>query len=96
MNNHGDASTRYDILILAGDYSNTSATGPNFQYNDVGTFDLHLTGANVPDSIGVGDNLHIVATVDEFDRESCLFVLEPVSTPNAVDRLADEHVVLRE
>lgn len=80
MNNHVDASTRYDILILAGDYGNTSPTGPNFQYNDVGTFDLHLTGATAPDSISVGDNLRIVATVNEFDRDSCLFVLEPVST----------------
>jgi hypothetical protein len=43
-------------------------------------YDLHLTGANIPDSIGVGDNLRVVARVGEFNPDSLLFFLEPIST----------------
>jgi len=79
MNNHGDYNTRYDILILAGDYSETSQTGPNFQFNDVSiVYDLHLTGSNIPDTLGVGQNLHIIAQVGSY--RDPLFLLEPIST----------------
>jgi hypothetical protein len=81
MNNHGDYKTRYDILIGAGNYSATSMTGPNFQFKDVNIVtDLHLTGSNIPDGIGKGDNLHLIARVDGFNRAQGLFFLKPVST----------------
>lgn len=81
MANHNEYQTRYDILISAGDFSETRSTGPNFQFRDVNTtYDLHLTGANIPDSIGVRDNLHLVARVGDFDPEKLLFYLEPIST----------------
>ncbi len=81
MANHGGYETRYDILIGAGDFSETTMTGPNFQFRDVNTtYDLHLTGSNVPDFIGPGDNLHIVAEIVEYNSMSQLFFLEPVST----------------
>ena len=80
MNSHDGASTRYDILIGAGDFSETSAAGPAFQFRDVNTTsDLHYTG-NMPDTIGVGTNLHVTAQVDEYEPSSCLFLLEPVET----------------
>ncbi len=81
MANHGDYETRYDILIGAGDFSETTMTGPNFQFRDVNTtYDLHLKGSNVPDFIGRGDNLRVVAEVVDYDSNSQLFFLEPVST----------------
>ena len=78
---HDGATTRYDILINQGDFSeDVAAPGPNFQFRDVNTtFDLHYSGA-VPDSIGVGTNIHVVATVDEFVAQQCLFLLEPAET----------------
>ncbi|WP_427286793.1 DUF4839 domain-containing protein [Bacillus tropicus] len=77
---HGDAKTRYDILIGAGDYSPTSATGPNFQFRDENTInDLHWTGS-VPDTIDVGTNLSVTAEVDRYEERSCLILLEPVTT----------------
>lgn len=80
MNSHDGASTRYDILIGVGDYSETSASGPAFQFRDVNTtIDLHYTG-NMPDTIGVGTNLHITARIDEYEPNSCLFLLGPVET----------------
>ena len=80
MNSHDGASTRYDILIGAGDFSETSASGPAFQFRDVNTTsDLHYTG-DMPDTIGVGANLHVIAQIDEYEPHSCLFLLEPVET----------------
>ncbi len=82
MNSHDNAKTRFDILINTGDFSETTARpGPQFQFRDVSaTYDLHLTGASIPDMIGVGDNLRVTAQVDEFVPQQCLFLLNPVST----------------
>lgn len=81
MNPHDGYTTRYDILISAGDYSETQwFGGPNFQFRDVNAMnDLNLTGS-VPDSIGVGNNLHVVARVGAYEPDTTLFLLEPVTT----------------
>lgn len=77
---HGDATTRYDILIGGGDFSETSAWGPAFQFRDVNTTnDMHWVGA-VPDSVGVGTNLAVTAEIDRYEENSCLLLIEPVST----------------
>ena len=72
--------TRFEFLIYAGDYSTTSAHGPSFKFSDVAYHDLHLTGANIPDSIGTGQNLHIVAEILEYNSTKELFYLKPVTT----------------
>ncbi|WP_220036636.1 DUF4839 domain-containing protein [Curtobacterium sp. MCBD17_008] len=77
---HDGAKTRYDILVGAGDFSETSAPGPAFQFNDVNTtYDMHYTG-ETPDGIGVGTNLAITAEVREYNADQCLFHLQPVET----------------
>jgi hypothetical protein len=78
--NHGDAESRFDILVLAGDFSETGGSGPNFQFRDVAGVDLNFTGADVPDGVRPGDNVHIVATVEEFLSDQCLLLLDPVAT----------------
>jgi len=75
---HGDNVTRYDVLV-SGDPTNMTA-GPEFQFRDVGMFDLHLTGPNVPDFIGAGNHVHVVAKVGVFESDHCLFLLDPLST----------------
>lgn len=80
MDNHGDYDTRYDLLLYAGDFDESSAVGPAFQFRNVGISDLNLTGPNVPDSIGPGDNITIIAKVEEFEGRSCLLLIDPVST----------------
>lgn len=80
LNPHGDYKTRYDILIGAGDFSATSARGPAFQFTDVNTVsDLHYA-EDVPDTIGVGTNLTVTATVGEYNPTTCLLQLKPVKT----------------
>ena len=78
---HGNYTTRYDILIGVGDFSETTAVGPFFQYRDVNTVsDLHYADDDSPDTLGVGDNVRITAQVVEYDSAPCQFVLKPVST----------------
>lgn len=79
VNQHGDYKTRFDYLIHTGDYNKTSVSGPSFQFRDVNYLDLHLTGDSVPDALGVGLNIHIIATVGEYNETSGLFQLKPVS-----------------
>jgi len=76
---HGDYTTRYDILVAYGDYSETrSYGGPNFQLRDVSAADLHLQD-KTRDSVRVGDNIRITARVGAFEAESLLFTLDPTS-----------------
>ena len=80
IGSHDGATTRYDTLIGAGDFSETSAPGPAFQFRDVNTTsDLRFVGTT-PDTIGVGTNLNVTAEVLNYEASSCLFLLDPVST----------------
>ena len=72
--------TRFDFLIYPGDYNPNSTHGPSFKFSDVAYYDLHLTGNNIPDSIGTGQNLHIVAEIIEYKSIQGLLYLEPVTT----------------
>jgi hypothetical protein len=79
LEHHGDKKTRYDMLILPGDYDENTAIGPYFKFVDVSpVLDLHPTAKNPPDTIKVGDNLHIVARVGEFNEMAGNWELEPV------------------
>lgn len=73
----GDGDTLYRVLIYAGDYSETSAAGPAFQFQNVGNADLPTIGSDL--SAAAGMNVRVVGRVQDFDRGSCLFPLEPVS-----------------
>lgn len=78
---HDGYQTRFDILISGGDFSPTSRSGPNFQFQDVNvTNDLKLKGPGVPDSIGTGQNVRIIARIAGYNPVQELFFLEPVST----------------
>lgn len=62
----------YDILLTAGDYSETEVHGPSFKFDDVSrmTYDTDLS------YLYAGINVHIVAKVEEFDDNTGLFFLE--------------------
>lgn len=80
MASHADYSTRYDILISAGDKVN-AVVGPVFKFESVNTTsDLHWTGSNVPDSVGKGSKLRFTAQVDHYSASQCIFFLDPAST----------------
>ena len=77
--NHKDYKTRYDILVSAGDYDPNHQSGPTFKFEDVGVYDLGLDTLYLEDEIKVGMNVHIVAKVETFNSDSCLFFLDPIS-----------------
>lgn len=76
---HENYNTRFDYLIYGGDYNENSISGPSFQFENVNYSDLHLKGDNVPDTFGIGINIHIVAKIEEYDEKSGLFKLTPVA-----------------
>lgn len=80
MANHGDYDTRYDILVYPGKKGPESTVGPAFKFEDVNVFDLNLTGAKNPDSVGEGDRFRFVAQVVKYNPNQCLLFLAPVST----------------
>ncbi|MET8410306.1 DUF4839 domain-containing protein [Streptomyces sp. NPDC005195] len=80
MAHHGDYDTRYDILLGPGNKGPNTTVGPAFKYEDVNIADLKLTGKKIPATIGEGDQFRFVAQVREFNADSCLFFLDPVST----------------
>jgi hypothetical protein len=80
MAQFGNDKTRFDFLIFAGNFGESSPNSPNFKFENVNFGDLKLTGANIPDHISEGQNLRITAKVKEYKVISCLFFLEPVST----------------
>lgn len=80
MANHDDYDTRYDLLLSAGDYSETTQQGPTFKYEDVNFSDLNVTGPDAPEYVGQGDNLRFTAEVGEFNSDTGIFFLHPVAT----------------
>jgi hypothetical protein len=80
MSNHGDADTRYDILVAPGNKGPNSAVGPAFKLEDVSVFDLKLTGDRIPDAVGEGDRFRFIARVEDYNADQCLFFLQPEST----------------
>lgn len=73
-----DYKTRFNYLICVGNYGKSPARGPQFQFRDVNRYDLKLSGDNIPNRVGEGMNIHVVAEVGEYDRNTGLFELDPV------------------
>lgn len=77
---HGDYETRYDVLINSGDFEKTTEIGtqwgPNLKFEDVSAFDMNPTNT---DTIKMGQNMHIVAKIEEFNPDIGIIFLDPVS-----------------
>lgn len=74
----GDYKTRFDYLIYVGDCDSSPLVGPQFQIKDVNYYELHLTGNNVPNTLGEGLNIHIVAEVGTYNKNTGLFQIDPI------------------
>ena len=62
-------------MVSAGDFDPNSMIGPYFQFENVGYYDLHTD----LDTVSVGLNVHIIATVESYNASNGLFKLKPVS-----------------
>lgn len=67
----------YDLLLSAGDYSDSAQCGPTFKIEDVRSPDVggDAISKTLPDFISTGSNVHIQATVGRYDVEHGLFYL---------------------
>lgn len=74
--NHESYSTRWDVLVLAGDGNAGLSTGPNFRLTDVSIYDMNVLNS---DTLREGDNISITAIVGEYDSAADWLELEPVS-----------------
>lgn len=79
ISRHGKYKTRYDYSVYAGNYGE-DIYGPMFFFENVAYYDFNLIGDYIPDSLVEGTNIHIVAKIVEYDPQSGLFKLDPVST----------------
>ena len=76
---HENYNTRYDILVSSGDYNQDNQIGPIFKFENVNAYDLDLNTLYLESQIEVGKNVRIVAKVEQFDNNTGLFFLDPVS-----------------
>lgn len=92
IDNHENAKTRYDILIYASDYSESDLIGPHFKFEDVGVHDLGIKDLYLPDFVSLGQDVRIIAEVEEFNSATELFMLKPISiTERKKDVSADKN-----
>lgn len=77
LNPHANYKTRYDILIYTGDYPgpDLATPGPAFQFNDIAPTSVFKNFGG--DGVGIGQNMHIKASVREFTKGE-LLILDPV------------------
>lgn len=78
--NSGSYSTRYDILVVYGDYNPNYYTGPTFKFKNVSGFDLGIPAEDPLDSLSTGQNIHIKAVVKNFDPDTAVMLLDPIQT----------------
>ena len=76
LSTHENYTTRFDVLIGAGDYDANHQVGPYFHLTNVNFNDMNVTGG---DSVYTGLNVHVVAEVGNYDSDSELFELDIIS-----------------
>ena len=79
MNNHGNYNSRYDILIGTGDYDENSMIGPGVQFSDVNAHDCGVDKVYLDQYLKIGYNVHIIAEVGEYNSNTGIFHLIPIS-----------------
>jgi len=67
---HGDTQTLEDVLINSGDHSDTSASGPNFEFMGVSKYHL-------PTGLDNGMNVHVIAEIMDYEESPQLLLLQP-------------------
>lgn len=79
---HGNAKTRYDFLVGAGDYvDEDTVSGPPMKIEDVmPRSDLNLADEEALSAIKVGQNIYLIARVEKYDERASLVFLDPLET----------------
>ncbi len=75
--NHEEYTTRFDVLIVGGDYNAERVYGPFFAYENVSFFDMKVSGTDV---VNGGMNFHFTAEIEGFNEEGGYIILDPIET----------------
>ena len=67
----------YDVLLSAGDYSDSEQYGPTFKIEDVRSRDVggDAISKYLPDFMSIGSNVHIRAKVGTYNEDTGIFTL---------------------
>lgn len=66
------SKTRFNVLVLGGDFNSNSASGPNFRFTNI-------SASKLPNGIFQGEQIRIKAKVRTFNENNGLFELDPIS-----------------
>lgn len=64
--------TRFNVLVLGGEFDPNSASGPNFRFTNI-------SASKLPKGIFQGEQIRIKAKVRTFNENNGLFKLDPIS-----------------
>ncbi|CAB4678029.1 MAG: DUF4839 domain-containing protein [Actinobacteria bacterium] len=78
IDNHGSYTTRFDALIVSGDYAEDYVIGPWFRVIDAGWYDFHFGGKNMYYSVSQGDPVRVIGKIVSWNDDK--FELELIST----------------
>lgn len=73
---HNNYKTRFDVLLVKGDYHEKGPYGAFFAFIDVSFFDMKVDGT---DTVARTMGFHIVGKIKEYNEEGNTIVLQPVS-----------------
>lgn len=72
---HENYKTRFDVLVVGGDYTAERVYGPLFSFENVSFFDMNVSGT---DTVEGGMNFHIIAKIKGFNDEGNYVILDPI------------------
>ena len=78
IDTHGSYTTRFDALIVSGDYEEDYVIGPWFRVIDAGWYDFHFEGKNKYYSVSQGDPVRVIGKIVSWSDDK--FELELIST----------------
>lgn len=77
---HDNYKTRYDILLMVGDYVNDDhvSPGPIFKIVNANSHDLGNNSLYLPSFMKYGTNVHVVARVENYNQSSGVVELKSI------------------
>lgn len=72
---HENYKTRFDVLVVGGDYRAERVYGPLFTFENVSFYDMNVSGTDIVDG---GTNFHIIAKLEGFNDEGNYVILDPI------------------
>ncbi|VDN47482.1 protein of unknown function [Petrocella atlantisensis] len=73
---HTGMKTRFDVLLVGGDYNENKGSGAYFSFIDKNFYDMKVLGA---DTVTKGMDFHITGKIKEYNEEGKFIEIDPIS-----------------